>query len=476
MISEATGTDLLIPSGERSVGVRVARLLSVLVYVALLAITVGGVVPYGGAEFWWKAFFVCCIFAIAIAGVIESYLSDVSCFPGGMLLVPGIVLALFAWFQSIGFGDANNSALVAPVWNSISADPFSTRFFVLQLLALILLAALFYRYANTELRFMAIVNVVIGIAVVSALYGILRQTTQHGPGFGLPLLKVDQGYGQFVNKNHFAFLMEMGFGLTLGIILGGGVKRDRGLIYLGALLPVWSGLVLSNSRGGILAMLAQIVSAALLFTYIGRGASKDPEKASYRIFRSVPARVAMLIVLLSGVAVGALWMGGDRLATRLEQSNQEFDPVAAELRQNARRNQIWRASWQMFAAHPIAGVGMGAFWIAITQYHDASGTMTPQEAHNDYLELLASGGLIGLALGIWFVVLVVRRVRHNLQIENRFRRAAVFGATLGIAGVSVHSLVDFGLHVFGNAILFVALLVIATALAPEKRIPQKLRP
>mgnify|MGYP003694069815 CR=1 FL=1 len=53
----------------------------------------------------------------------------------------------------------------------------------------------------------------------------------------------------------------------------------------------------------------------------------------------------------------------------------------------------------MFTAHLNARCGMGAYWVSITAYHDASGVMTPQEAHNDYLELLASGGLVGLAIG-----------------------------------------------------------------------------
>lgn len=468
MISEATGNELLLERREQSVAVRLSRVLSIVVCVALLAVMIIGVVPYGGAEFWWKAFLTSAVFSISILALLEMYLTDSWRIEGGFVLVPAIALAAFAWLQTISLGDTQHTGLPSSVWNSISADPFSTRFFVLQLLALVLAAAMLYRHANTDLRMITILNLIIGIAVVSAIYGILRQTTQHSLGFGLPLLKVDQGYGQFINKNHFAYLMEMGFGLTLGITAGGGVKRDRGLIYLGALLPIWTALVLSNSRGGILAMLAQIVSAVLLFTFVARRDQHANTTASH-LRGSIPARVGLVIVLVAGVMFGTLWMGGDRLATKLEQANHEFDPAAAEIRQNARRNQIWRATWHMFAAHPIAGTGLGAYWIAIPEYHDASGTMTPQEAHNDYLELLASGGLVGFALGVWFVVLVVRRVQRNLNIEDRFRRAAVFGAMLGLVGIAVHSLVDFGLHVFGNAILFTALLVIATAYPPKKR-------
>ncbi len=77
----------------------------------------------------------------------------------------------------------------------------------------------------------------------------------------------------------------------------------------------------------------------------------------------------------------------------------------------------------MFSAHPIAGVGLGGYWAAIPTYHEASGLQTPQEAHNDYLELLASGGLIGLAIGSWFLFVVFRRIRDNLQSASPFRRA-----------------------------------------------------
>jgi O-antigen ligase len=106
---------------------------------------------------------------------------------------------------------------------------------------------------------------------------------------------------------------------------------------------------------------------------------------------------------------------------------------------------------------------MGAYWAAIPAYHNASGSMTPQEAHNDYLELLASGGLVAFALGIWFALVVGRRTFANLRAANRFRRAACYGAAIGIAGVAVHSLVDFGLHMLVNALTFTTLIVIATS-------------
>ena len=59
---------------------------------------------------------------------------------------------------------------------------------------------------------------------------------------------------------------------------------------------------------------------------------------------------------------------------------------------------------------------MGAYWAAVPKYHDASGRMTPQEAHNDYLEVLASGGLVAAALVAWFAVVVFRRTKENVRL------------------------------------------------------------
>jgi len=413
-----------------------------LVFGALVGLIVLTPIPYGTVEPWWKAAFVCAVFAICILALVENLITGNVEVPDRAVLLPMLALTALAFLQTLSLGTRTEANL--QVWNTISADPYQTRFFALQLLALTTFLALLYRYANTERRVRMLVYTVLAIAVVSAVFGILRQTTQQQIGFILPLLRPKQGYAQFINKNHFAYLMEMAFGLGLGIILGGGVKRDRVMIYVALLIPIWTALVLANSRGGVLAMITQIVIAALLFTRA----------------QSVALRAVLLVVLLVGIVFGTLWVGGDRLASNFEGASSEF--TSDTLRQGASRNEIWRATLKMFAAHPILGVGLGGYWIGITAYHDASGLMTPQEAHNDYLELLSSGGVIGFALGIWFVVMVVKEARASFLSGGSYMRAVRFGAILGIAGVAAHSLVDFGLHIMTNAVVFLTLIMIAT--------------
>jgi O-antigen ligase len=413
------------------------------IFVALVCLIPLTAVPYGTFEPWWKAACVCAIFGICIVAIIEGWISGNTYIGPISILLPMFVLSGFASAQSVNWGGASDA------WYAISADPYQTRFFVTQIIALMVFLALLYRYANDEKNIWILIHVVIAVAVASAIFAMLRQTAQQNAFFVLPLLKPGQGYGQFLNKNHFAYLMEMAFGLGIGVILARGVRPDRVMLYVALLFPIWIALVLSNSRGGILAMLTQVLFAVSWFV--------RPRFA---------LRAAVLAGIVVAVLLGTLWVGGDKLATNIESATTDFSGDTT--RDNASRNEIWRATLKMFAAHPIAGAGLGGYWIAITAFHDASGTLTPQEAHNEYLELLSSGGVIGLAIGVWFAVMVIRRVRTNLQSDHGHIRGFRYGAIFGIAGVVVHSLVDFGLHMMSNALVFMVLIAIATASIQRK--------
>lgn len=462
-----------MPVAPATFKLRLARVLGILVFAGLLALLVISAVPYGTAEAWWKAFFICAVFSLGILWLIEGYLSGAWVTAGWSIIMPAAALVLFCFLQTISLGEVPVGGIATPSWRTLSADPYETRFFALQLAALVMCGLFLFRYISSARRLLLVINVVIVIAVASAVFGVVRQTTQHSLGFGLPLLQLDQGYGQFINRNHFAFLMEMALGLTLGMILGGGVKRDQVLLYLAALIPVWTALVLCSSRGGLIAMLAEVIVAAFLVSGFlqGRRAASGTNTAEsrskvLRLLKSSPVRIGLFLVLVCGVVFGTLYLGGEQLASRIEQSRTELAGDTTELHQSVKRNETWAMTLKMFAAHPILGVGMGAYWVAVPAFHDASGTLTPQEAHNDYLELLASGGLVGLAIGIWFLLAVAKKAKANLGSSDRLRRAACLGACIGIAGVAVHSLVDFGLHMLVNALVFTTLIVIATSEQP----------
>ena len=451
---------------------RLPRFLGRAIFFCILFLIVLTAIPYGSVEFWWASFFELGIFAITALWIVEALLSGGWRWQRqGWLIIPPILLILFSLLQSIPLSRAAavGSEINDSVWNAISADPFQTQSFALRLLALTLLGMLLLRFTTNRRRLYALVLTVIGVGAMSAIFGILRQTMQHeAMGFGLPALPVGIGYGQIISRNQFAFMMEMALGLALGMMFQRRGRYETSLFYLSLALPLGAALILANSRGGILTMICQLLFLSLLVVPVSlaRKEQESGDRVSARLRRllgSVVARAVLVLALTALVSVAIVWIGGERVVSNLSTVPEELQTEDAGQRWNTRRMDIWRATLKMIKEHPLVGVGFGGYWTAIPQYHDASGEYTPQQAHNDYLELLASGGVVGLALVIWFILILVKRIRKVLLGGDAVRRAACLGALVGLFGVAVHSLFDFGLHLTINAALLVALIALATA-------------
>jgi O-antigen ligase len=463
---------------KRPLPIAAALQMDSILFYSLLVVMLLVAIPYGTVEPWWKAFFQCLVFVIAGIAVIERWLRsttghrDVLTAAAGLskeaaLLWPLLALAVFALIQTIPWSSYSVGGK-GSLPRTLSADPFQTRLFVIQLCALVLIGWLLVHYTHSRRRLYLLIETIIAIGLMSAGFGLWRQASQRQVGFVLPYLRPGFGYGQFINSNHFAFLMEMVLGLALGIAVCRGVRGRRLALYLAAAVPMWAAIVLANSRGGIFSILCQVVLLAALLVS-GREPGKAGAKTGLSRIKERAIRVVLISALLIGGVVIVVFVGGDPLVGRIGTISVELDRKTAEtytLRQN-----IWRATWELIKDHPIAGVGFGGYWLAITKYHRASGEGAPQEAHCDYLELLANGGVIGLSIGIWFIVALIRLARRALRAADPPGRAVVLGAITGMLTVAIHSLVDFGLHITINAVVFTALIALVAIIGKQSTKP-----
>ena len=421
--------------------------LNNLIFYILLFLLAAATIPYGASEPWWQSAFQSAIFLLTALAIVARLRAGAPLRLDLKVVFPVIALLLYALVQSLAMLGINNG-------NSLSADFFHTRQFANQIAALLCLGLLVWSLTSSQRRLRRLVCFIISIAVASALFGLVRQGFQRNQGFILPRLMPGYGYAQFINSNHFAYLMEMALGLVAGLIICRQVKRKLLIFSLMAALVMFAALVLSNSRGGILSLLCQVLLLAMLL------ANQISKQRKGRVSRAkqIGMGVALAVMLLIGSIVTVVFVGGDPLSGRVRQVAVELNPETAAS-YTLRRN-IWSATLSLIKDHPIAGVGFGGYWIAITKYHQASGEATPQEAHNDYLELLASGGIIAVIIFIWFVWAIIADARRVWATGNEFDRAVRLGAIAGIVGVMVHSLVDFGLHVPINAMVFTVLVAL----------------
>jgi O-antigen ligase len=437
------------------------RILDRVVFYGLLASIALAAIPYGSVQPWWTALFECMIFLLGVIAVVDLLITRQRLPLGASVALPLVLLCLFAALQSVPF-IAYQNPVVPNLLRSISADPYSSQQVAIKLFALIVVGILLLRHTSSENRLRSLIYLVIAVAVASALLGFLRHGTQPGAGWFFPLPDANRGFAQFVNRNHFAFLVEMGLGMSLGLLVAASHIYGR-LVLLAVAILLWVALIVSNSRGGIFASLCQLLFLVLLVNPFGRF-SGESLTAWHRV-RNLAGGIAMKVILIVSLtavfAYGVSWIGGESVVTNFELSSYSFSQAGAQgHRENISRKDIWTATWQLIKARPILGAGFGGYWIAITKYHNAAGSYAPQEAHNDYLELLASGGLVGSALAAWFGVRFARITRNVLQSANGFVRQAALAATLGIFGVLIHSFLDFGLHIMINSVVFSILLAI----------------
>lgn len=389
------------------------------------------------------------IFLLAAAWVVEGQRRGPWLVRQHRYLIPLLLLAAFGYFQSVVLW---NSSLMPELGirfgQTLSASPDETQAAARKLFAVTLWGGLLLRYVSSRFRLQLLISVVVVLGVIIALVEIARQL------FASPLSS--NAFGQFSNVNHLAFMMEMVLGLLLGMLLLDWKGRSISMLYIGLALPVWIALILTNSRGAVLSMAGQFLFLAALLVTRPRK-SQRPRQSQLIRFRTA-IHIGIAAVLLVAIGVGTLWVGGEPMMRRLRSVPGELQTAGGD---GASRLEIWRATLGLIKANPVVGVGLGAYRVAITRHHDASGEWIPPAAHNEYLEIAAGGGLIAVFLITWFAAGVIRAAWSKLKLPSAFQRSTTAGALVGLFGVTVHNLVDFGLRSPVNALLFGCLIAIA---------------
>jgi O-antigen ligase len=104
------------------------------------------------------------------------------------------------------------------------------------------------------------------------------------------------------------------------------------------------------------------------------------------------------------------------------------------------------------------GWGLGVFPDIYPQFSTLGTNLKVGMAHNDYLQLLAEMGALGLCTALWFLLTLFRSARRKLKSWPSDTNSAVtLAAMLGVTGILVHSFMDFNLQIPGNAALFYVL-------------------
>lgn len=372
---------------------------------------------------------------------IDGYSTGAIRFSTSHIQLALLAAAVYGAIQVIPFGSVADTAGVSGIPRTISLDPFATRVSAIHFFALFLLlgVTLVLLDSAKRIRRLAIIVTVFGFAY--AFYAILQSVLSPLKIYGL--YEAGAPFGSFVNRHNFAAFMEMTMALPLGLLFVGAVGKDKRLLYVTAIALMGVALLLSGSRGGLVAFIAEVIFLVLLTT-----GTKSRSRLGLKL-----GLAGLLLVAIIG---GAIFVGGETSLTRVAETAATQDVTTG-------RSNIWQVTLRVIAANMPFGVGFGALGVAYTQHDSMSGLERVEQAHNDYLQVLADAGLVGLLIGAFFLWQLFRLGRDSMKVGNTYRKGIAFGALAGIFAILVHSIFDFVLHTTAISVMFLTLVAMLIA-------------
>jgi len=250
-------------------------------------------------------------------------------------------------------------------------------------------------------------------------------------------------YGPYIDHSHYAGLMEMLVPIPLVFAMAGFFRNPIRVLFGFAALIMAATIFLSQSLGGIIAFTAQMIVLAI---FVGRRRQASRQLA---LLGLVCLLLALWVVMLQPGGLGA------KLA-RLQ------DPIGKA--GGGYRLSIVKDSLRMIRERPILGWGFGTFPDVYPAFRSFYTNYLVNEAHNDYVQMLAETGLVGGALMVYFVLVLYHSGMQRIEHWRRDPRAGMsLAALVGCTGLLVHGLSDFNLQIPANAALFFVFAVIATS-------------
>ncbi|MBP8973954.1 MAG: O-antigen ligase family protein [Anaerolineae bacterium] len=338
------------------------------------------------------------------------------------------------------------------LWGAKSAGAWLAEWAKWAAMAALVLIVLDYGRAG---RWAWIALGVVWAAVLQAVIGLY----QYNGGSGAAHLWIDnfrhfRAFGTFGQPNPFSAFMGLALPLTLGLAWG-----HAGRAWQRARQGTprwWAGVRMRQESllAALYALCAALLLAGLIASW-GRGAWLGFGGAGAVMVFFAPRRRWQGAAL---VGVGVLLAGGLWLAdmlpvavqTRLNSVFSDFvglqdvrgAPLSDANFATVERLAHWQAAAEMASGHLWTGVGLGNYEVAYANYALLRWPNALGHAHNDYLNILAEAGLVGLAgylLGwAWIVWGTLRSLRH--------RDPLLRGLALGLLGTwthfAIHSVVD----------------------------------
>jgi len=337
-----------------------------------------------------------------------------------------------------------------PAYLALSLNPHATQVAVLKLIAYALAFLVGYKLAARG-RGSILLRTLVIVGLFEACYGLVQYLA--GWQYIFTYRKVfytDDATGTYINRNHFAGLLEM----VLPFVLAGALFRRRQRAELGVKRKLLAAISSEGSTKLLSqAMVLAILSLALVFSRSRMGIAAAfaglllVGVLSY-LRQRTRSVVWLLLLLLLIPACYAFWIGTDAVISRFEDLNH-----AGAMEQS--RLPVWRDTLRAVRDFKWVGTGLGTYESIFGRYQTDKLDSYYEHAHSDYLEFAAEIGVPAALLlfgGLW--ALLAGAARAAVVSNDRESRVLAAGSAGALAAILLHAVTDFNLQIPANALLF----------------------
>jgi O-antigen ligase len=363
------------------------------------------------------------------------------------------------------WGMASN-ALERPLEASISVNRDLT---TLALVRLTTAASVFWvavQLCRNALRASHLIESIAAISCMYSAYGLVAFAfnTGHMPWFEIPSTS---GFvsSTFINRNSFATYAGIGLVAVCGLILRlyrhevaaiDGPRQlriasfiettgQKGAVLLGGAFLILVALLLTGSRGGIIATgLGLLVFSVLT---LRRGERRSTGQLKIMAF-------GIVLVVTVYLGFGDVLVGGIR--------EKGFNDTS--------RLAVYLITLRSILDAPISGYGYGTFADVFPMYRDRSISLVGvwEQAHNTYLEVFQGLGLVFGSMLVASVLLLVLSCVKGATTRREHSTIPRVAASVAFL-VGIHALVDFGLQIQAITLTFMAVLGAGVAQSESSR-------
>jgi O-antigen ligase len=247
-----------------------------------------------------------------------------------------------------------------------------------------------------------------------------------------------------VNRNHFATWAVLAIPVCLGYL----AARSEGRGARGSRPPLGARIAQALDARTLGLLASVIVLMAALVTTLSRSGAASLGAAllgAWWLTRSRAAGMGRRLgvaAALGGAGAVAVW-NAPVLVSRFAEASVGY----------ADRLIIWRETIPIIQDFWLTGVGLGTFESAMAFYQQTDRTVFFNQAHSEYLQLAAEGGLLLVAAAAGAVVAFLRlaRARLSQDVTGMFWMRA--GAATGLTAAALQSVWENGLRIPANALL-----------------------